>query len=82
MLARLKDPTEKTKIREQVLNGIPDQPTWYNHWTKAEVLAQKGNYTEARKFAQAAWDMGEKEPAGFFFKDAVGKALADWKNKK
>jgi N-acyl-D-aspartate/D-glutamate deacylase/Leucine-rich repeat (LRR) protein len=33
MLARLKDPTEKVKIREQVLNGIPDQPTWYNHYT-------------------------------------------------
>jgi hypothetical protein len=62
--------------------SISIQPTWYNHWTKAEVLAQKGNYAEARKFAQAAWDMGEKEPAGFFFKDAVGKALADWKNKK
>jgi len=57
------------------------QPHWYNNWTKAEVLAQKGNYPEARKFAQTAWDLGEKDP-NFFFKDAVGKALADWKNKK
>jgi hypothetical protein len=61
--------------------SINIQPTWYNNWTKAEILAQKGNYPEARKFAQTAWDLGEKDP-GFFFKDAVAKALADWKNKK
>lgn len=61
--------------------SISLQPTWYNQWTKAEILAQKGNYAEARKFAQAAWDMGEKDPS-FFAKDAVSKALADWKNKK
>lgn len=61
--------------------SIAIQPTWYNQWTKAEILAQKGNYAEARKFAQASWDLGEKDP-NFFFKDAVAKALADWKNKK
>jgi len=61
--------------------SITIQPTWNNNWTKAEILAQKGNYPEARKFAQTAWDLGEKD-SNFFAKDAVGKALADWKNKK
>jgi hypothetical protein len=62
--------------------SITIQPTWYNNWTKAEVLAKKGNYAEARKFAQAAWDLGEKEGPGFFYKDAVSKALTEWKDKK
>lgn len=61
--------------------SIAIQPTWYNHWAKAEILAKKGNYAEARKFAQASWDMGEKDP-GFFSKDAVSKALKEWKDKK
>jgi hypothetical protein len=76
---------ETTKNADAALKyaelSIAIQPTWYNHWTKAEALAQKGNYAEARKFAQLSWDLGEKDP-GFFFKDAVSKALADWKNKK
>jgi hypothetical protein len=62
--------------------SIALQPTWYNNWTKAEALAKKGNYAEARKFAQVAWELGEKEGPGFFFKDAVAKALKEWKDKK
>jgi hypothetical protein len=54
---------------------------WYNNWIKAELLAKKGNYAEARKHAQVAWDLGQKAP-NFFFKDAVAKGLADWKDKK
>lgn len=61
--------------------SIAIQSTWYNNWSKAQILAKKGNYAEARKFAQVAWDLGEKDP-NFFFKDAVAKALADWKDKK
>lgn len=33
MLTRLKDPATRAKIREQVLNGIPGEPNWYNHYT-------------------------------------------------
>jgi Protein of unknown function (DUF2911) len=54
---------------------------WQNNWVKAELLAKKGNYAEARKHAQVAWDLGQKAP-NFFYKDAVAKALADWKDKK
>ncbi|HSP79144.1 MAG TPA: DUF2911 domain-containing protein [Myxococcaceae bacterium] len=61
--------------------SIGIQSTWYNNWIKADILARKGKYAEARKFAQTAWDLGNKD-ANFFYRDAVSKALADWKNKK
>ncbi len=60
--------------------SIAIQSTWFNNWIKADLLAKKGNYTEAKKYAQTAWDLGEKDP-NFFFKDQVAKALNDWKNK-
>jgi len=62
-------------------NSIALQPSWYNNWIKADILARSGKYAEARKFAQTAWDLGEKDP-NFFFKDQVAKALQDWKGKK
>ncbi len=62
-------------------NSIALQPSWYNNWIKADILARSGKYAEARKFAQTAWDMGQKDP-NFFFKDQVAKALQDWKGKK
>jgi hypothetical protein len=61
--------------------SISIDSNWWNNWVKAELLAKKGNYAEARKYAQVAWDLGQKAP-NFFYKDAVAKALADWKNKK
>ena len=39
----------------------PSSSNWYNHWIKADILAQKGNYAEARKFAQVSWDLGQKD---------------------
>ena len=62
-------------------NSIALQSTWYNNWIKADILARSGKYAEARKFAQTAWDLGEKDP-NFFFKEQVAKALQDWKGKK
>jgi predicted small lipoprotein YifL len=61
--------------------SIAIESNWYNNWIKAELLAKKGNYADARKHAQVSWDLGQKAP-NFFFKDAVAKALADWKDKK
>lgn len=61
--------------------SIAIQSNWYNNWIKADILARKGQYAEARKFAQASWDMGNKDP-NFFFRDTVSKALTEWKNKK
>ena len=61
--------------------SIAISSTWFNNWIKADILAKQGNYAEARKFAQIAWDLGEKD-ANFFYKDQVAKALKDWKDKK
>jgi len=61
--------------------SIAIDSNWYNNWIKADLLAKKGNYAEARKHAQVSWDLGQKAP-NFFFKDMVQKALADWKDKK
>jgi hypothetical protein len=76
---------ESTKDLDTALKyadtSIAIDSNWYNNWIKADLLAKKGNYAEARKHAQVAWDMGQKAP-NFFFKDAVAKALADWKDKK
>ena len=61
--------------------SIAISSTWFNNWIKADILAKQGNYAEARKFAQIAWDLGEKD-SNFFYKDQVAKALKDWKDKK
>lgn len=61
--------------------AVSIQPSWYNHWIRADILARQGKYAEARKAAQASWDLGNKDP-NFFFRDAVSKALTEWKNKK
>jgi len=62
-------------------NSLAIQSHWYNNWIKADILARSGKYAEARKFAQTAWDLGQKDE-NFFYKDAVAKALVDWKGKK
>jgi hypothetical protein len=53
---------------------------WLNVWTKAQLLAAKGQYKEAYPLAQRAQELGEKAPV-FFFADDVKKALNTWKNK-
>ncbi len=61
--------------------SIAIKSTWFNNWIKADILARQGKYKDARKFAQVAWDLGQKD-SYFFYKAQVEKALADWKNKK
>ncbi|MCP3141504.1 DUF2911 domain-containing protein [Pyxidicoccus xibeiensis] len=60
--------------------SVAIQSNWFNNWIRADILARMGNYAEARKSAQIAWDLGNKDK-NFFFRDQVSKALADWKNK-
>lgn len=57
--------------------SIAIQSTWFNNWIKAEILAKTGNYTEALKHAQVAFDLGKDDP-NFFFRPAVEKALKEW----
>jgi len=54
---------------------------WYTNWVKAGLLAKKGDYAGARKHAQLAWDLGQNSP-NFGARDAVQKALTEWKDKK
>lgn len=76
---------DTSKDYPTALNYVDDslaiQSQWYNNWIKADILARTGKYAEARKFAQTAWDLGQKDP-NFFYKDQVAKALQDWKGKK
>lgn len=54
---------------------------WFNLWIKASLLAAKGNYKDARAFAQKSYDLGAKAGPGFFLESDVKKALADWSKK-
>jgi hypothetical protein len=55
---------------------------WNNDWTKAQLLAAKGNYKQALPLAQKADQLGSALPADRYGgKDDVKKALSDWKSK-
>jgi len=59
--------------------SIGIQSTWFNNWIRADILKRQNNIVEARKSAQIAWDLGQKDAKSFFFKDQVEKALKEWK---
>jgi hypothetical protein len=52
---------------------------WFNCWTKAQLLHAMGKSPDDHNWAVKAKTLGDKNPAGFFFKDNVEKAIADWK---
>jgi len=54
---------------------------WYNLWIKAQLLAGKKNFKEAHALADRSFQLGQKDPPGFFAKDEFTKALAEWKKK-
>ena len=53
---------------------------WFNVWTKAQVLAAKGQTQQAYALAEKANALGQKAEY-FFFADEVKKALGEWKGK-
>lgn len=61
--------------------SITVKPTWYGHWQKALTLKDQGNAKDAYKAAQEAMKLGEAAGNGFFYKDRVEKALAEWPKK-
>jgi hypothetical protein len=65
---------------EHVNAGLAIESNWYAVWSKAEILARKGQYAEAHTLAQQAHELGEKSQ-NFFFKADVEKALKEWKRK-
>lgn len=52
---------------------------WFNTWTKAQIMNAMNRQADAYRFALKAKEIGDKNPAGFFFKDQVEKAINDWK---
>jgi hypothetical protein len=57
------------------------EPTWFNTWLKADMLHQKEENKAAYKLAQAADELGKAAGDGYFWKDRVEKALAEWKKR-
>ena len=53
---------------------------WFNVWIKAEVLAAKGNFKDARAQGDRAYELGKKAD-GFFLEPEMKKTLAEWKKK-
>jgi hypothetical protein len=53
---------------------------WFNVWIKAEVLAAKGNFKDARAQGDRAYELGKKSD-GFFLEPEMKKMLAEWKKK-
>jgi hypothetical protein len=53
---------------------------WFNVWIKAEVLAAKGNFKDARAQGDRAYELGKKSD-GFFLEPEMKKTLAEWKKK-
>jgi Protein of unknown function (DUF2911) len=62
--------------------SIAIQESWLNDWTKAQLLAAKGDKKNALQLAKKADELGGKTPQRYFFKDEVQKALTDWKAAK
>ena len=54
---------------------------WSNVWTRAQLLAGKGQVREARAAAERAQQLGAKDPQNFNAADDVKKALAEWKGR-
>lgn len=52
---------------------------WSNLWTRAQLLAGKGQVREARAVAERALQLGAKEGDNFFAAAEIKKALAEWK---
>ena len=68
------------KALEYVDTSIAIKPTWWNNWVKAQILAKQGKSKDAVASAEQAQKLGAGDPVyDGFFKDTVGKSIADWK---
>ena len=78
MLENKKDFDAGLKYIDQSLALKED---WFNLWIKAQLLAGKKNFKEAYALADRSNQLGQKAGPGYFAKDEVTKALAEWKKK-
>ena len=72
------DKKDYDKALSYVNQSIALSDQWFNNWVKAQILFAKGSKEEAYLVATKAQELGNKNPAGFFFKDVVDKAVTDW----
>ena len=79
MLENKKDFDAGLKYIDQSLALKED---WFNLWIKAQLLAAKKNFKEAYALADKSNQLGQKAGPGYFAKDEVTKALAEWKKKR
>jgi len=70
--------TEPALAMQLVDRSIKLKETWFNVWTKAQLLHAAGTDSEALALAQKAQTLG-KGAANFFAADDVAKALVSWK---
>jgi hypothetical protein len=60
--------------------SIAIKSTWWNNWVKAQILAKQGKKAEAVVAAEQAQKLGQgDEVFEGFFKEQVGKSIAEWK---
>jgi hypothetical protein len=63
--------------------SIAVQPTWWNHWFKAQALAKKGRAADAVAAAEKARELGKGDNIfEQFFQSDVQKAIDGWKKPK
>jgi hypothetical protein len=57
--------------------------SWFSFWLKAQILAEKGNTSEAKKNAEKALEMGKAEAkknnTKFNYEEQINKAIESWK---
>lgn len=62
-----------------VETSIAIDPTWENHWLRAQILAKQGKTAEAVKAAEQARRLGKGDKAfEQYYKPELEKALRDW----
>lgn len=78
MLETKKDYDTGLKYIDQSLAMKED---WFSLWIKATLLAGKGNFSEAHRFAQKAYDLARTTDDQFVLEPELTKAIAKWKVK-
>jgi hypothetical protein len=63
--------------------SIEIQPTWWNNWVRAQILAKQGRTTDAVAAGEQAQQLGAGDRVyDGFFKDQVSATVAGWKKTK
>ena len=75
----MKDQKDYDAALKHIDQSLAMKEDWFNLWTKAEILAAKGDKKAALALAQKAEELGSKNPQGFIFAADVKRALAEWK---